>query len=492
VGGVKVSLLGQQVQSCDPDPGSTTTKPNGGFCLFTPSQTGASLTLITEDQDYYAPQAHPFKLEQRAVPLVLGITLGNAVLELAEDEQEIPIQLGAPASHSELYTVRLDVERTDDGGPRRLWSGTAPLSAQRSARLHVPTSALRGPGQAILTASLSGAPSAEQTSLTVDLVGDVRLEWAETPPREVVPQDGFELVVAATSNGVPVTEGGLEVLVNSQHLLHHPLTSHPTRIPVAFSAPRQAEALLEVRYQPMRRQFRETEPLSSEFSLRSPSPLRQLPWIALALAVAYWVMRTWRRPARTREQPADGAAVTPKAGIRSVPEPSRQGGWGGRVIDAHTGQAVVNAEVRIEQPTMTELRCLARAYSDGAGRFWLPEIATLPTTARWVVDAPTHSSLTSPVPTMGSMEIGLVSRRRSLLEFLFKWSRGMGPPWWTGTPRTPTEVAAVAEGTEQEEVRRWALDVQDAAYGVRPPDAQTEQMLVKSAPPLDRSVPHRR
>ena len=109
----------------------------------------------------------------------------------------------------------------------------------------------------------------------------------------------------------------------------------------------------------------------------------------------------------------------------------------GTVVDAHTSKPIVDAELRIEQPTMTELRCLARTQSDGEGRFWLSAIDASAAGVRWVVEAPAHSTLTTALPTPGSMEVGLISRRRTLLELLFKWTQGMGPPWSTSGAPTP-------------------------------------------------------
>jgi hypothetical protein len=158
-------------------------------------------------------------------------------------------------------------------------------------------------------------------------------------------------------------------------------------------------------------------------------------------------------------------------------------GWVGRVVDAHDGLPIPQAELSIIGPSFRKVEALQTADSGADGGF---ELATIPTP--WPegvmlrVLAPQHATLEQALPVEGEIMIHLTTRRRALLQRLARWVDRRGAPYKAVAEPTPGEVAAIARSHQEPMVNEWARGVEDAAYGAAPPDAAVERSLIEREP----------
>jgi hypothetical protein len=211
--------------------------------------------------------------------------------------------------------------------------------------------------------------------------------------------------------------------------------------------------------------------------------------MVVAAAIAYWVVRAWRRPPRTarRDEHPSRPPASGQASIDLVEAGPANAGWHGQVLDAHDGTPIGEARVSIVVPAFDGEGVAGSHTTLSDGRFALPHVDTARQQgAHLVVTAPFHTTLSGPAPRDGLITIALVSRRRTLLDRLVSWSRRAGRPWshpsrGSGEP-TPFEVAELARRRRQGEVAAWASAVGEAAFGIAPPDELREAELTKREP----------
>ena len=156
--------------------------------------------------------------------------------------------------------------------------------------------------------------------------------------------------------------------------------------------------------------------------------------------------------------------------------------------DAHDGTPVVGARVAVLIPAFGGEGVATSTYSDETGTFRLEHVADLPPEgARLEAAARWHATLERPLPPAGHVAIGLVTRRRALLERLVRWAVKKGRPFMDRGEPTPGAVARAAHQQRRSEVESWARAVERAAYGREPVD-ETEERKVKEREP-GRNVP---
>jgi hypothetical protein len=323
------------------------------------------------------------------------------------------------------------------------------------------------------------------------LVDTVQL-FLDQPVDPVRPIQGFEISVRLAGAAGPAQSGWVEATVGETQVGTARVVDGRAAVDIRFQAPRRERVPLSLRYVPEQPWYRAGPPVDVVLTIL-PMPLwAHLPWVALAGLAAFWIIRAWRRPRRRREAGNGRLAPTGRSEAVVVRRSPNASAWTGRVVDAHSGEPIADAELLVEVPGVDVARVLARATSRGDGGFELSRVDAPQETARLIVRASSFSELRQQLPPLGEMRISLVERRRSLLMGLTRWAKEMGRPWMGTSEPTPAHVADVARQQERHATRAWARDVEQAAYGPISPNEATESMLASRTPPLDRPPPHKR
>ena len=373
-------------------------------------------------------------------------------------------------------------------GAREVEVAATDVPIGQSAKFDVDTRALGLPGTGKLVVRFGGTGAlapAEQTAL-LERHATARLSLARVPgPSD--PVEGVELTVGASSVAGAVADGWIEALVRGQSVGLAPVSAGASRVVATFTASRNKPEPITLRYVPSGSGWTAGEPIRVEVAIRPPSPWTGTPWLFAGAAVAYWIVRSWRRPGRTARQipPSRDAPTSGRASIELLEADASRTGWRGRVMDAHEGTPVAGARISIVVPVFDGEGVAATQTSTADGTFVLAHVeAARNDGSRLVVTAPNHATLSEPAPRDGVLAICLVSRRRALLGRLVEWARRAGHAWAAGHKEpTPLELAAVARRRRDGNVAAWADAVAEAAYGPVPPDERREGEIVSREPP---------
>jgi hypothetical protein len=146
-------------------------------------------------------------------------------------------------------------------------------------------------------------------------------------------------------------------------------------------------------------------------------------------------------------------------------------GWEGRVVDAHERHGVPGVVVTLARGSFDGVLTLARVTTDEEGRFALGAVPVR-SGDHLTAEGPLHSRYLGAVPARGVLEVALVSRRRGLLRRFVEWARSRGVPFDAPPEPTPAHVRRMAG--EHAPTARWAVAVEDAAFGNRPVDTELE------------------
>ena len=256
----------------------------------------------------------------------------------------------------------------------------------------------------------------------------------------------------------PVSKGVADLVLN------FPLRRDVTTYGVSF------------RYRPDAPYYEPSGSIGLDVVAEQPSPwLRGVP-VLLAVAVATWLLRGWWRPKRRERASTPKPTFHGEASVAVVGQGRGRDGWTGRVVDAHDGDPVVGAQVRVLVPTFVDLDIVAEEVTDANGRFAF-RVRSSEKELRLRVEAPHHAELERPLPPPSDIVIAVVSRRRKALERLVRWARRAGKPWHEAPEPTPAHVAQVARARRRrgDAVAAWAEGVERLAYGPEPVDRRSER-----------------
>lgn len=459
----------------------------GAFCarFGAPDQLGALELQVAATRDYEGTSLRvTLDASRRAISLLFApepqaLQLEQKAQLVAVDTRVVP---PLPPVQHELPLVLSIAGRGSPSNPREL--ARTMVRAGELARFEFSSDLLGDPGPALLTVTYAGSTTLAANSRTLPLLktARVRLSLPEKLPK-VDAGSGFELVVNASSLRGAVNQGSVEVLINGAPVGAAPVIAGKARVVAEFETSETAPVPISVRYLPGAPWLLADRPLETQLAVAPRSPLRQLPWLMGALAVALWMARGWRRPPRL-ERPVERAPEpTGRASVEIVEVGADRSGWRGRVVDAHEGAAVARARVAVMSPTFVGDGVVATTETDADGAFALEfaealraEGIRLRVTAQW------HATLERPLPPQGQFVVQLVSRRRALLDLLVSWARQRGRPWTDPIEPTPAQIAQVARSQANVAAERWALEVEQAAYGVAPPDETREQNIRQREP----------
>lgn len=479
--GARVTVSGALASPCLAD--GDVTDEAGQFC-FKLEQHGEveTLRLKFAGSTYLDPVAFELPLREQPQPARIEIKPNPLRFDPGSPLYRVQVYVHANSSARSRYALRVVLERS--GAPTRTLSGPSSVTSDSAVELTIAAAEVGPPGLAELSATLthpSGHVVAEER-MTAVVVGAVTLTWLAPP--EARPADGLSAWVSVTSDGQAVDSGWVELLLDGHPVGMAEVRNGQAPVTVHLATPRRRTVSLEARYLPEVAWLRPGPALHGSVELLGRSPWSHLTWILLGLGTLLWLARTWRRPLRRRVEAAK-PAHSASGRISVVERGGRDSGWRGTVRDAHTLEPLRDACVQIVVPSLTPRPPLRQALTLADGGFELTALTPIPEGARLVIGAPGHSLLERPLPPAGALNIELVTRRRALLEAFVRWVQHRTRPG-SALP-TPSEVSASAQREGEPSVAHWASEIERAAFGPTPPDAEREAALIRATPPLDRS-----
>lgn len=362
--------------------------------------------------------------------------------------------------------------------------GSARTDEAGIALFDLATAKLQGPGIGALHVGFPGSASlaATSTSTAITRYAHVKLEPVRDP-LQGDPSSGLLGSVRVTTSRGPISGGTVEALFGADVVGSGVVREGESDVSFVFAPPRGAELLkLTLRYVSDTPYFVAGEPGQITIrAVRSGVALRFVP-VLLAIGVAAWLLRGWRRPKRLER--ADTRAAQPKgvASIEVVGSSRAAPHWSGRVVDAHDGEPVASARIRVIAPSFVDLDVVCETHTDGEGRFSF-DLNSAARELKLRIEAPLHTELNRPLPAPSELAISLVSRRRTLLQRLVEWARRAGKPWDQPPEPTPGHVVRVATAHHRrDEIATWAENTERKAYGPDPVDARAEREVKAMEP----------
>jgi hypothetical protein len=464
------------------DSGTPSLRSNsaGRFCV-----TFASAASALELR-YHDPRGLLDEATQKLVaePTRQGVELrfvpSLTTLDLERELQRVEIAVRSP---SPLFTASTPLPITlyavTARGDELLAQGTCPTGA--STALTFASSRIKAPGPLELAARFGGSDGLQPAEARIRLVATtrVRLGLSRTPER-ADPTEGIAIDIALASPIGAVSTGSVEARLAGHTVGIAPVDRGSAQV-VARFARRGSHAELELRYLPSEPWWLPGQPLAVTAELAPRGRVGSWLWLVAITALALWLVRGWRRPARVARAPSalpEGPRA-PTAAVVVVEANESFRGWRGTVNDAHEATPIAGAEVSLFG-SLPQRLLLARTTSDALGNFELSstEDADLVFSAssRW------HSEFTCPAPPLGRLRVDLVSRRRNLLLRLVRWAERRGPMGRGLGEPTPAEVVRQAHRSKRPDVAEWAGAIEDAAFGPAPVDDRVESKVLTREP----------
>jgi hypothetical protein len=476
------------------------------------SHRGGALDLRTDEQGRFCvlvtlpPLPFVVKLAYAGGPLVGGadadlpVDLGRRTLALAFAPTPRVVSLDEP-----VWTVAVVASTQEDGSlhgeggiavalenEHGKTIATATTDSGGRASFRVDTAELGPPGKGEVRARFDGNEAVGNTkvSFPIDRRAHVQVTL-DGPVPSGVAEEGIPIAVQVKWRGGVVPGGTIEARVGTTVVGAATVSESGAASVVATFAWEKDEAVpITLRYASAHGAFDPGEPLLVSVPVHGPSFLRRLPLVLAAMLVFGWLVlgRMERRktpaaaPAREREPVPQMLVVAPAAkGAEPV--------WNGRVLDAHTGDPVPHAVLRLERTAFTQVEPLARTETDARGAFRMalpPEHATTerPQGLVLVAEGRLFARLSQPAPAFGELRIALVARRRKLLDRLVeyaRWSLRGGPDPTPGELRAHARQGSIPDGDRLVE---WADRVEHAAYGGDEVDAEVEAWANEARPQM--------
>jgi hypothetical protein len=485
-----------------PDEYVVDTDERGAFCIETPLGTEGparpkevAATFRYGGSPLYDPTQAEVAVDLGSPAVSLTFDPQPRTISLDEDTFSLGVRLASgwfPRDGAHLV-VR------DERGARL---GTAAVDPSGLAHLDIATKDLAGPGRGELRVDVEGTLPVAPPTLVASIERHARVQVVPRAATATgVAEDGIPVEVAVRWARGIVPSGALEA-----RLADHgePVGGGTVRdglgqVVLAFAPDGAERAKAVLRFLPDAPWWEGGHDAAVELVLEPPSAWRRAPWLLFAVAMGSFALRGWwqpgvRRLSRSKGAPREPVSPGPIREVRPLP---RNQGWRGRVVDAHEGRPVPDAEIAILVPVFPGASggapregVVAKTRTDDEGRFTLSE-ARLAEGARLHVRATWHAKLDQPCPPSGEIVVAMVSRRRALLDRLVSWSKSQLGPWTKRADPTPEEVAARARQKQRTdaraehraaEVSAWAKAVETAAYGPKPIDEEAERTVTALEP----------
>jgi hypothetical protein len=488
-GGTPCSPLAEadKVPQGTPEERSLRTDRAGRFCVdFEGSGSGDPPNDVearfTDPQGLLDPVARRVMVDRnrRAVelrfvdpPAAIDVDEPNAHLELGirseppatASRQSLPVVLFARAAGKERLLAQL---------PCRL-GGTVVFS--------LPGADLGPPGPVDLIARFAGTESFQpaETLRRISRTARVTLSLGKNPePGD--PESGIPIDIAVGSARGAVSSGAVEARLGGETVGIAKVEDGVAHVVTRFSRSPERSAALLLHYLPSEPWWLPAPPLKVEVALAPRSHWSSIAWLFGFVAIAAWLLSSWRRPARTTRTERSGTAPRARAAAVVVVEADESAtGWRGVVRDAHDETPIAGAHLAIFVDEPEGPRALLRVTADELGRFELPAVAANGD-ARFVVSARWHATLTVRLPRRGKLEVDLVTRRRQLVARFVAWAAREGHGAKGRSEPTPGEVRQAARRLQREDIVEWADAIEGAAYGPEPVDEPVERGVLDREP----------
>jgi hypothetical protein len=378
---------------------------------------------------------------------------GNSQVQLRVSRNDEPPFLGLIAT----------LERREDAPGHAATFDIGPTSLPPAGPLRV---------EAVL---VSGETELAKVTQTVDLIALVHLVAGDLP-KQVRSGQTFTLDVSLEGDGAPIDSGWVEIQQDQRPLAMEPVTAGRASVSLRLDGSREHVTELQIQYVPETPWYRANPPVSTELTVLGPVPWLHIPWAVLALGAGIWVLRSWRRPARSLVRTVFTSDAPRTARITTTSEPTRS--WRGRVRDAHTLDPLADVHVALYVPSLLTTGPIRETRTNAFGEFTLGELTPLPEGTKITFTSRNHSTLSQLAPAPCGMEVDLVERRRTLLTAFLDWAR----PLTRENEPTPQHAADAARRLSDAQAESWALQIDQAVYGPVPPDGQIEQQLLAQRP----------
>jgi hypothetical protein len=360
-------------------------------------------------------------------------------------------------------------------GDKQLGSGRT--GGDGKVRFSVPTRDFEGPGMGKLRASFAGNPQLEAAhdEHPVTRHTAVTLSLPE-PVDETDPGDNADIELALNVKRGTVDSGVVEALIDGSSVTSASASEGRAVLVVPIEPKEAGPITLTVRYLPASPWFREGAPLTIQLAVAPPSPWFRALLALVVAAGAGWVAASWRRARKPPTLGRGAPMLTP--GVHVIERSDDGTHWKGTVVDAHEGTLLSGVRVVVRAATLEGDGVVLTTESDGEGRFAF-ELDKRPEGAELCATSMTHSEEKRALPPAGTLRIALVTRRRAVLRRLVSWARVRGGAYDLQPEPTPGHVRRTAD---REEVRTWATDVEQVAFGPNEVDEADETRVREREP----------
>lgn len=453
---------------------SSTTNSSGQFC-FRLTSFAQQVTLAFAGNGHFDPTTWTGAIDHTTPEPAVTLQTSS---EWLAGHQGNSVRVYVDHAPSDSSQVELRVSRPDE--PPFL-SLVGALERREDAPGHAVTfdvdpSSLPPAGSLRLDANLvSGETKLATVAQAVDLIALVHVVPGELP-KSVRSGQTFTLDVSLAGDAAPIDSGWVEIQQDQRPLAIEPVTGGRASISLQLDGSREHVTELQIQYVPETPWYRANPPLRSELVVLGPVPWLHVPWAVLALGAGIWVLRSWRRPARSLLRPLFASDTPRTARIKTTAEQTRL--WRGSVRDAHTLEPVPNVHVALRVPSLSSTAPIRETRTNANGEFALDELAPLPEGTKITFTSNRYSTLSQLAPAPCGMEVELVERRRTLLAAFLEWAR----PLTRENEPTPQHAAATARRLSDAQAESWALQIDQAVYGPEPPDGHAEQLLLAQRP----------
>lgn len=487
--GPDVPLMWKRVQACDAEaPGAAAehaehpvqTDANGAFCVEGQlERRNATIRATYSGDALHEGTRAEVKWDAGLQPATLLFAPRPERIDLDAPRVLVFGRLGVPSG---VTAAARQITLEDERGAV---VGSALTENDGAVHFDIPTSALAGPGIGQLKLRFAGSEelTAAEEIVSVSRTSRVRLS-PDAPEVRGDPSRGIGVAVHAVTSRGSVDGGSVEVLWGNAAVGAARVSGGTARVVATFVPARDVRKTeLLLRYVPDAPYF-EPGPSSSVSLTVAHSQMwwRLLP-VVVAAIVAGWLVRGWRRPRRRASPPDASRERTGEPSVAVVGAARGRSTWSGRVVDAHEGQPIPSARVRVIAPSFADLDVIAEVVTSADGRFEF-RVQSSERDLRLRVESAWHTRIERPLPPASDMVVAMVSRRRALIERLVGWARRAGRPWDRTPEPTPGHVARVAYAQRhpREDIGKWARRLEQRAYGPEPVDAAAEQEVVDIEP----------
>jgi len=371
----------------------------------------------------------------------------------------------------------------DDGAGNVL--GTTKTEQDGTLHFDLASASVDGPGVGHLRLRFGGSEELTAAEETVTVVRTSRVHLhVDGSALRGDPMQGVEIVVRATTGRGVVDGGTVEASWGNAAVGVARVVGGKARVVATFTPTRDmARTELTLRYAPEAPFYEAGPSVPVPLTIARPRMWwRVFPVVAAALVLA-WLLRGWRRPRRRADVAVDPPRRVGEPSLAVVGAARARSTWTGRVVDAHDGDGIAGARVRVIAPSFGDLDVLAEVTTSADGTFSFA-VQSVERQLKLRVDAPLHVEIERPLPPASELLVAMVNRKRALLDRLVDWARRAGRPWDRAPEPTPGHVARVAMGQRhpRHDIGTWARRLEQRAYGPEQVDAAVEQDVVALEP----------